>query len=426
VNAKVRVVLGSLSLLALSAALVGTSWGDSLSDAQQQLAKAQEQAQQLKNQSQKTSQKIQEQKQETAQLQQSLQQTQSSLAVTQQQIDTNQAQQQQLQDKIDALNSKIQTTQAELQKDTNDVNQMLRASYEYGTVPYMDVIFQSTSFSDLLTRLNLISAVTKSEQTMVQNVSDLQTQLKQQRSDENSSIHELQLKATELSQMKSQEVSLKSQKQQSIETVSRSINALQQEEDQYSQQMHLTQQQISDLKQQIAEAEAIAATQSGNVVESDLRYQTVSAQKLYDYVQNYDSTYFKTPSAFSVSDMQTICNAAQSYNVNPILLVAITGQEESFVPKAWSAWPAIHKNPFNVYYSWMWTNEYRPQWNLTDTAGIAANTVRHKLSTPPPSGEDPFVWINDPKNPWGLYATDRNWSAGVEKFFKSITSYVNS
>lgn len=420
---KKRLLLASGSLLVLSAALAVTSWGSTLS---QQLTKAQNQAKQLQSQADKTSQEIQQQKQKTAALKHDLQLTQHNLAATQQSIAENEQQQQQLQDKIDTLNHNIEVTQTNLQKDTDTVNQMLRASYEYGSVPYMQVVFQATSFSDLLDRLNMLSLVTKSDQQLVQQVVTLQKQLDQQRSDETSTIKQLQLKATQLSQIRDQEVSLKAQKQQSIQVVSRNINALQQEEQQYSEKMHLTQQQISELKQQIAEEEAIAASKSGNVVEADLRYRPVSAQKLYDYVQNYDKTYFGTPSAFSVSDMETICHAAEIYDVNPVVLVSITGQEESFDPEAWSAWPAIHKNPFNVYYSWMWTNEYRPQWTLTDTAAIAANTVRHKLSTPPPNGEDPFQWMNDPKNPWGLYATDRNWAAGVERFYNMITIYVNS
>ena len=270
----------------------------------------------------------------------------------------------------------------------------------------------------MLTRLNSLTMLTKSEQALVDKVISLHQQLQQQQSDENAALQQLQSKGTQLYEMKQSETVLQNHKQHSITLVNQSINQLQQQEAQYSKAMHLTQQQISDLKKQIAEQEAIEATKSGDVVEPELRYQDISPQKLYDYVHKRDSV-------FSLSDIQTICAAGKAYDVNPALLVAITGQEEAFVPSYWSSAPQIRKNPFNVYYSWKWTAMNHPSWTLVDTAQIAANTVRHKLSVPPPMGEDPFTWLNDPHNPWGLYATDRHWSVGVKWFFGDITSYMN-
>lgn len=426
VNSNTKAFLTSGTGLILSAVLVGTTWGDTLSSTKQQLAQKQQQAQQIQAQADQTSKQIDQQKHKTQVLQQSLQQTQTTLAQTKQQMSTNSQEQQQLQNKIDSLTKNIEVTQTQLAKDTVAVNNMLRASYEYGSIPYVDVIFQSTSFSDLLSRLNLLSMVTKSERQLVQHLANLQDSLKKQRTQQDAAIHELQLKATQLYQMKLTEVSLQKQKQNSIALVSRNVNILQQQEAKYSQEMHLTQQQITDLKQQIAEQEAIMATKSGNIVESNLRYIPVSAQKLYDFVQQYDVRWYGSHSAFSVSDMQTIIQAGKNYNVNPILLVAITGQEQAFDPLSWGAAQQIRKNPFNVYYSWQWTEMNRPSWTLVDTANIAANTVRHKLSTPPEYGDNVFTWLNDPRNPWGLYATDRHWSAGVQKFFYAISSYVNS
>lgn len=406
-------------LLIFIPALNSTSWADTLSNAKQQLAQKQQKTQQLQSQLNQTSNQIKNQKDKTQSLQQSLQQTKQKLGQTQQQITQNQQQQQQLQDKISNLNKRIEKTQSELVSDNVAVDDMLRASYENGTVSYLYVIFQSTSFSDFLSRLNLLATVAKSEKQLLDKVTSLHKQLKQEQSDEHSSLHQLQSKGTQLFNLKQSQVVLQGQKQNSITQVNTSINALQQQEAQFSQQMHLTQNQVADLKKQIAQQEAVEATKAGDIVEANLRYQDVSAQKLYNYVHGWDSS-------FTLSDIQTICQSAKNYNVNPVLLVAITGQEERFVPASWSAAPEIRKNPFNVYYSWQWTETYRPSWGLPDTANIAANTVRHKLSVPPPVGEDPFIWLNDPHNPWGLYATDRDWSGGVKWFFNDITKYVNS
>lgn len=406
------------TLLTFSSVLAGTSWADTLSNQKQQLQQKQQQAQQLQSQMNQTSQQIQSQKQKTHFLQQSLNQTQQALAQTKQNIGVNQQQQQQLQIKISDLTKQIVQTQTQLNSDQQAVDDMLRASYENGTVPYLYVLMQSTSFSDLLSRLTMIATVAKSEKDLLDQVTTLQKQLNQERSAQNASLHQLQLKGVQLYNMQQAEISLSGQKRHSITLVNQNISALQQEESQYSQQMHLTQQQVADLKQQIQQEEAIQATQSGNIVEANLQYQPVSPQKLYAYVQTRHST-------FTLSDIETICQAAKDYNVNPILLIAITGQEQDFVPPGPDA-AEIRTNPFNVYYSWQWTVEYRPSWGLADTAAIAANTVRHKLSVPPPAGENVFDWLNDPKNPWGLYATNPDWSAGVEWFFNSISNYVNS
>lgn len=144
------------------------------------------------------------------------------------------------------------------------------------------------------------------------------------------------------------------------------------------------------------------------VSEPYLRYEPINVTKLYSFLSSGGS-------AFSLSDLNTIIQAARAAGVNPLLLVAITGQEESFVPRSWPAAAKILNNPFNVNVSWQNYNT-----NLANAAQIAANSVRLKLATPPPAGEDAISWINDPRNPDGLYATDRNWADGVRAIFWSL------
>jgi len=151
-----------------------------------------------------------------------------------------------------------------------------------------------------------------------------------------------------------------------------------------------------------------------HVTVPQLQYQSVSAQKLYDYVHMQGSI-------FTISDIETIMGAARRENVNPALMVAITGQEESFVPAAWPDASRIRNNPFNVYVSWQDYNT-----NLADAAQIAANTLAYKLSIPPPDGENPIAWINDSRNPWGIYATDLHWSYGVADILAAIESYLGT
>lgn len=102
----------------------------------------------------------------------------------------------------------------------------------------------------------------------------------------------------------------------------------------------------------------------------------------------------------------------RNHNVNPLLLVAITGQEQSFVPVGSS--PKMLGNPFNVYGSWL---DYSP--GLEKSAEIAARTINN-LSLDRPPNVHPLQWINSPSNPRGLYATDQTWWVGVSKIFKEL------
>ena len=106
--------------------------------------------------------------------------------------------------------------------------------------------------------------------------------------------------------------------------------------------------------------------------------------------------------------------AGKKYNLNPLLLLAITGQEQSFVPKFLGDWPQVLKNPFNVYYSWQ---DYAP--GFLQAAMIAAETVNH-LSSGCPPGMNPIEWVDSPANPNDRYAGDTDWWKGVSVFFSIL------
>ncbi len=111
-------------------------------------------------------------------------------------------------------------------------------------------------------------------------------------------------------------------------------------------------------------------------------------------------------------------NAGKKYDVDPLLLLAITGQEQSFVPANWSNTEQMIKNPFNVYGSWQL---YAP--GFAKSAMIAAQTV-NRLSADCPVGMDPIQWINSPDNPNCRYAEDTLWWRGVKKFYEELKSLV--
>lgn len=138
-----------------------------------------------------------------------------------------------------------------------------------------------------------------------------------------------------------------------------------------------------------------------------MRYRTINEEKLKSFLDKHNSILSKEP-YFS-----TIFSVAKEFNLNPIVLFSITGQEQSFVPKNIHNAAKIANNPFNVYHSW---EEYNT--NIKDTSSIAARTVIN-LSKDMPKNADPFLWIGKD------YAEDKEWGKGVEAIFKELSEYVN-
>jgi hypothetical protein len=141
-----------------------------------------------------------------------------------------------------------------------------------------------------------------------------------------------------------------------------------------------------------------------------LMYKDVNTINLKDFLESKNSLLAEEP-YFS-----TILSVSKDFNLNPLVMFAITGQEQSFVPKSNDNAYKIANNPFNVFNSWKKYNT-----NIEDTTTIAARTLVN-LSKNKPDNIDGFTWINR------KYSQDKNWSKAVRSIFKQIegnVSYVN-
>ncbi|MCI1944872.1 hypothetical protein [Clostridium luticellarii] len=138
-----------------------------------------------------------------------------------------------------------------------------------------------------------------------------------------------------------------------------------------------------------------------------LKYQDIDKNKLKSYLSTRNSLLCKEP-YFS-----TIINTSKEFNLNPILLFAITGQEQNFVPVNTPNAYKIANNPFNVYHSWQ---EYNT--DIGDSSRIAAHTIIN-LSINRPKENNPFMWIGK------KYAEDQNWGNGVQSIFEEINHYYS-
>lgn len=139
-----------------------------------------------------------------------------------------------------------------------------------------------------------------------------------------------------------------------------------------------------------------------------LKYQEINTNKLKNFLNSRNSLLCKEP-YFS-----TIMTTAKEFNLNPILLFAITGQEQNFVPIDDDYSYKIANNPFNVYHSWQ---EYNT--DIKDSSKIAAITIIN-LSENRPQENNPFMWIGK------KYAEDPNWANGVQSIFEEINKYFSS
>jgi hypothetical protein len=144
-----------------------------------------------------------------------------------------------------------------------------------------------------------------------------------------------------------------------------------------------------------------------------LHYKAVSAGKIVDFYRQKDSQLANDRTAHA------ILRAALRHDVDPGVLVAVTGQEQSFVPNGQD--PRIAKNPFNVYGCWCKTTI-----PIEESAEVAAGTIAHRLRCLPKKGSNLIVWINSYANPCvkqeGVYAEDRHWGVGVALIYRDTVA----
>lgn len=151
----------------------------------------------------------------------------------------------------------------------------------------------------------------------------------------------------------------------------------------------------------------------------DNLYENLMSNELPDTYKfiNFDKaiiiSYLNTRDSLLVEEpyFTAIYDTAYEFNIHPVLLFAITGQEQGFVPRHHEYAYEIVQNPFNVFYSWQDYNT-----NIEDTTAIAARTIVN-LSKDRPNDMDALKWINR------KYAEDEKWHEGVSSLFNSIVNH---
>lgn len=151
-----------------------------------------------------------------------------------------------------------------------------------------------------------------------------------------------------------------------------------------------------------------ANEEEDNGLPKDLQYIEIDKDLLKNWLKKKDSILAEEPYLSSILD------TAKEYNINPLFMIAITGQEQGFVPKSHENALEIANNPFNVYGSWIGYNT-----NINDSSKIAAQTIIN-LSKGRPDETHVIQWINE------KYAEDKNWWVGVDKIFNKLKQEIKN
>ncbi|MFC5648465.1 hypothetical protein ACFPYJ_04865 [Paenibacillus solisilvae] len=145
-----------------------------------------------------------------------------------------------------------------------------------------------------------------------------------------------------------------------------------------------------------------------NELPSELQYTEVDEKLLVQYLHSKSSLLADKPY------LEAILKVAKEKDIHPLLMFAITGQEQAFVPRTHKMAKKIANNPFNVFYSWKAYNT-----TIEQSARIAATTI-NRLSKDRPYNKDAITWINRE------YAEDPNWSKGVTSILQAMKRYIQS
>lgn len=144
---------------------------------------------------------------------------------------------------------------------------------------------------------------------------------------------------------------------------------------------------------------------AGNV-DVTIGYQPLNIEAMHAYLSTRNGVGTRMG---DINILQMVDRVAKKYGIDPYLLLAITGAEQSFVPNNNKNASRIILNPWNTFGSWQNTN------NSTEiSAEYAAKTIV-KLQAGKPDHLNAIQWMNQPAgvNPKGYYAADPNWANNV-------------
>ena len=108
---------------------------------------------------------------------------QQEIDLTKEEIATVEAYIERLQEQIDVKTTELEAAEKALEEKEELFAQTVRTTYEQGEISYLEVLLNSSSFSDLLTRLEIVSAIMEDNQMVVDEYTAAKEDIEQKRDD---------------------------------------------------------------------------------------------------------------------------------------------------------------------------------------------------------------------------------------------------
>lgn len=195
-----KTVLSLLSAVMVATVVVApvVSYADKLSDTQSQLDG-------MKNHSKNTQTTITTLKSQESSIRTQISNIQDQISKLEKSIVGTQADIAQRNAEIDKLKQEIIQTQKEIDAQYQVLQQRVRVMYEDGHSSYLEVVFSSTSFSDLLDRLQLLSTIAAQDKRVLADIRDSKATLDKQQSQVKTQLAQVQAAYQTLVSQKSQQ-----------------------------------------------------------------------------------------------------------------------------------------------------------------------------------------------------------------------------
>ena len=182
---------------------------------------------------------------------------QKEITLTKEEIETVKAYIERLQQQIDVKSTELESAQKALEAKEENFSQTVRTTYEQGDTSYLEVLLNSSSFSDLLNRLDIVSTIMDDNKKIVAEYTAAKEDIQQKRDDLQKTQDEqvqdnLNYKAEELKSSEAQQKAL----QESLEAYQKEQKA---EYERITSEMDTVSDQIAEQSRKEAAAAAAAA-----------------------------------------------------------------------------------------------------------------------------------------------------------------------
>lgn len=218
----------------------------------------------------------------TAQIQneqQSLDAVQTALSNNAQQADIALTQ-------LHTLTGHIVHTEKQISVTKQNLRAQLRTMYENGKQSYLSVLFSATSWSDFLSRVDMLIMIAKADNQMEQQFVTLRTGLVLQKRNADTVYTELQKKHSEYALLQRADMAVKQEQQQALADASANIAATTARHGMLESQIQLTQSQIQKIEAETAQAQALMNNTS-YVEQQRKNLVTVDSSALIKYAETF-------------------------------------------------------------------------------------------------------------------------------------------